>query len=174
MDWTREGLEQAGFRGFVRFSELSDTDVPQVAGVYVVLRESVEPPEFLTASVAGHFKGRDPSALPERLADAWIDGASVLYIGKAASDSRRRRGLRKRLDEYRRYGSGERAPHWGGRYIWQLGDSANLLVAWKATPWEDAEDAESRLIADFAAVFGSKPFANRKVGRRIAAASAEE
>jgi|SRR4051812_36620521 len=90
MDWTRESLERAGFRGFVRFSDLSDTDLPQVAGVYVVLRESVEPPEFLAASVAGHLRGRDPTASLERLEEAWIDGASILYIGKAASHSRRR------------------------------------------------------------------------------------
>jgi hypothetical protein len=31
------------------------------------------------------------------------------------------------------HGRGELAGHWGGRYIWQLSDSADLIAAWKVT-----------------------------------------
>lgn len=55
MDWSRGGLADAGFEGFVQFEELSG-----------------------------------------------------------------RRGLKKRLDEYRRHGAGEPVDHWGGRYVRQL------------------------------------------------------
>lgn len=168
MEWTREGLEVAGFEGFQRLAGLSPVRVPQVGGVYIILRPSRDQPEFMLTSVAGHFKGRDPTVSIDQLERAWVDEATVLYIGKASGGVGGRRGLRKRLDEYRRHGRGERAGHWGGRYIWQLRDSAALLVAWRATPGQDPEDVESALISAFIATHGSRPFANRKVGKAIA------
>lgn len=53
--------------------------------------------------------------------------------------------------------------HWGGRYIWQIKNSGNLLLCWKPTPDEDPEAIETALIARFKEQHGGhRPFANLK------------
>jgi hypothetical protein len=164
--WSVHGLQKREFRGFVRFRDLPSVEVPGGAGVYAVMRSSSALPEFLLANPAGHFKGKDPTVDQSLLEAAWVVGSEVIYIGKAGLGAVGRRGLRKRLEEYRRHGAGEAVAHWGGRYVWQLADSADLLVAWLETPDGDPEDVEATLIDDFVSTFGQRPFANRKAGRR--------
>lgn len=159
MEWTRVGLEADGFGGFVRFPDLRGAEVPAAPGVYVVVRQRDGEPEFLPSSPAGRFKGKDPSAARERLEAEWVAGAEVVYIGKASGGARGRRGLRKRLDEFRRFGEGEPIGHWGGRLIWQLEESDTLLVCWKETDEEPAL-LESAMILEFATKFRRRPFAN--------------
>lgn len=151
--FTRGWLEsEGGFRGFVTFEGLSDTKPPSHAGIYVVIRVGDKEPSFLERSRGGHFKGKDPTVAIEVLRENWVQGAAIVYIGKAED-------LRTRLNQFRRYGIGRPVGHQGGRYIWQCEDCYEYLVAWRETE-EAARDVERNLIAEFVQVYGRRPFAN--------------
>ena len=157
--WSRHALEHGGFVGFVPFAALATADVPAAPGVYAVVRPGGGAPAFSATNPAGRFKGKDPSVAVDVLAKNWVEGPEVLYIGKATLGSTGKRGLQKRIDEYRRIGAGQPVGHWGGRYIWQLEDRDALLVAWNVTE-EDPAVVESRMLAHFVERYGVLPFAN--------------
>lgn len=157
-----EPIELNDFAGWVPFGALPGADVPTGPGVYVIMRSSDEPPTFLDVSPAGHFKGKDPTVPVTELQELWVVGTRIVYIGKANHGSSGRRGLRKRLDEFRRFGAGEPVAHSGGRRIWQLADHAELLVGWRETDDADAARIETAMIAQFRAHHGFRPFANMR------------
>ena len=92
-----------------------------------------------------------------QLAAKWVEGAKILYIGKADAGAAAGHGLRGRLRQYARHGLGGTSHH-GGRYIWQLQDSAALLVAWR--PTLDPRVEEKALLAEFETEHNALPFAN--------------
>ncbi|SIH24265.1 Uncharacterised protein [Mycobacteroides abscessus subsp. abscessus] len=148
-----------GFVGGLPFASLAGR-VPVDPGVYVIVwPHPAERPEFRVSSPAGRFKGKDPSVPVARLATQWIDGAAVIYIGKAAARRTRHGGLAARLDEYRRFGAGENVAHWGGRFVWQIERSDELIVWWR--PVDSPGEEEKRMLAEFMAAHGGRlPFAN--------------
>jgi hypothetical protein len=156
-----DAIRQSGFVGFVKISALQESkccNVPDVSGVYMVLRTAKTRRKFQCDSRGGHFKGRNPAVPVERLESKWVEGTLVVNIGKAGPT--RKRTLRNRLAEFMRFGQREPVAHWGGRYIWQVADSRDLLVCWKATPDVHPRVEESRLITEFEAAYRKLPFAN--------------
>ncbi len=150
------------FTGFVTISALQTSKccaVPDRPGIYLVLRPNDTPPKFLKKSTGGHYKGRNPRVRLRKLKSKWVEGTRVLYIGKAGPG---KATLRGRLSAYMRFGKGKRAGHWGGRYIWQLGESGDLLMCWKETPGTRAKKLESELIRKFKTAHSKLPFANLK------------
>ena len=158
----REKLKKLGFVGFKTVRELMNSckDIPPNMGVYVVLRENESEPQFVKEGTGGFFKGKNPNVSFSELKTNWIDNEPVVYIGKAGG-SKNSATLQTRLEQYMRFGQGENIGHWGGRYIWQLEDSKDLVVGWKTLTDKEPREVERQMIADFKNAHGGKrPFAN--------------
>lgn len=153
MEFTRSSLEQAGFVGWIPFGAISASACPPTGGVYVVSYAGTEPVAFVERSCGGWFKGKDPTVSGDALAANWVDGAEVVYIGKADA-------LKRRLMQFADFGAGRPVGHWGGRLIWQLPNVEALRVAWKQTPGRVPVEVESELITAFRLAHGKPPFAN--------------
>ena len=159
--FTTAGMADQGFTGFLSVSHLRASrlvEVPKDPGIYLVMRPAVGSPTFSSTSVGGWFKGTDPTVPVSVLEARWIASAEVLYIGKATAGTSGRSGLRKRVGLLLAYGSGKPIGHQGGRYLWQVADSDEFLVAWRAV--EDPTAEENRLLAAFFEIHGAYPFAN--------------
>ncbi len=153
----KEELKKLGFSGFEKVKSLMMSDfsqVPSQGGIYAIVREKAEAPDFNKIGTGGFFKQKNPNVSIAELKKNWVDGSEVIYIGKATS-------LRNRLYQYMRFGQGEGIGHYGGRFIWQLKDSRDLLVCWKPTPGKDPREVEKQMIQEFKASHdGMRPFAN--------------
>jgi hypothetical protein len=160
---TKESLKASGMSGFVSVRQLMDTScdgVPRNPGVYVILRESQDKPRFLKTGVGGWFKDRDPNVSIAELESNWVEGASIVYIGKAGSATGSST-LHQRLKQLMHFGMGKKVGHWGGRLLWQLADHENLIVCWKLTKGLDAEATEGAFISEFQSEnSGQMPYAN--------------
>lgn len=157
-----EALRIAGFHGFSTIRDLQTTrcrDVLEAPGVYLIVRPPCHQCSFSLRSCGGRFKGKDPTVPISRLERLWVDSATVIYIGKAGGGESTAT-LRERLWAYMRFGAGEPVGHWGGRLIWQIQNSGDLIVCCKPSNEDDAAKTESELICDFAARYGRRPFAN--------------
>lgn len=164
MQFTSKGLKAAGFSGFRPVEDLEFTRVPQRTGLFAVLApgglETSPEPRFLKKSTAGVFKKKDPSLPEAGLAAEWVQGAAVLYIGKAGPGSKGNRGLRRQVQEFVDFGRGKPPGHWDGRLVWQLKDAGQLLLAWKELPAEGLNKAEAEYHTAFIEEYGQLPFAN--------------
>ncbi len=151
-----EMYEKEGFKGFTSVEQLRllASSIPKSQGVYIVIRSSESEPVFLEEGTGGFFKGKNPNVAISELQAKYVHESVVVYIGKATE-------LHKRIKQLLSFGAGEPVGHWGGRYLWQLADSASLLVAWKLTPMEEPREVEKKMLEDFKGRHGGRlPFAN--------------
>jgi hypothetical protein len=160
MPINRQSLKQDGFTGFRALGDLEINRIPQKPGIFAVLQPEGFRPQFLARSTAGVFKKKDPTLKADALEAQWVDGADVLYVGKAGPGSKGNRGLRRQIQEFVDFGKGKPPGHWDGRLIWQLGAASQLLIAWKELPVEELNAAEASYHAAFVEEFGHLPFAN--------------
>lgn len=146
------------FDGYATVKELKlqCKPIPTGKGIYCVFRDSNQKPEFLTIGTGGTHDGRDLNYSVIALKDKWIENENLIYIGKTDVS------LRQRIRTYMKFGSGKDVPHRGGRAIWQLKDSDDLIVAWKELPDSiSARDIESKMIKEFLEIHNDQlPFAN--------------
>lgn len=138
-EFTRTALEAAGFVGWVPFEAIRASPCPLTGGVYVISYSGGTPAAYAERSCGGWFKGKDPTVPLDSLTANWVEGAEVVYIGKAEQ-------LKRRLQQFAGFGAGKPIGHWGGRLIWQLPNIERLLVAWKETPDRVPMEVEAQLI----------------------------
>lgn len=159
----REQLKVQDFKGFITIGELKKSykAIPKEKGVYVVLREKDDRPEIYGKRPFDSQEKKYPSYTKQELEDKWVEGTHIVYIGKAGSSCQKTE-LHKRISTYIRFGKGKKAPHGGGRSIWQLADADDLVVCWKTLTEEEPCCVEFKMIVDFYNQHNNKlPFANR-------------
>ena len=137
---------------------VDSSSIPQIKGIYMVLNPTKKG-KFLAVGTGGHFKGKNPNISISELKENWVDDTIVVYIGKAGNEGSSAT-LKSRLRQYFGFGQGKNIGHWGGRLIWQLENSADLIVCWKALPTEDPRSVESAFIQEYVTRFSKRPFAN--------------
>lgn len=163
-----DDLRRAGFEGFISVSDLwkDSSVIPDIKGVYMVVRTTDTAPVFLEKGKGGFFRGKNPNVSLDILHEKWVDDTCVVYIGQAGgirNNKQPQSTLRSRLRQYLHFGQGKPVGHQGGCYIWQLEDAADLLFCWKPLPTDDPGKVETAFISAFKKHYGGQwPFANRE------------
>lgn len=160
-----DNLRSNGFSGFISVSALRQdlTPIPEIRGVYMVVRQIGSRPQFRVTGSGGHYKGKDPNVPLEVLRKNWVEETCVLYIGKAG-DEHSHATLRSRLWQYLQFGEGKPVGHKGGRYIWQLEEAEDLLFCWKPLPTGNPSKEETALLMAFKRQYAERlPFANLRL-----------
>lgn len=156
-----DSIKESGFKGFRKISELQINAalIPKVKGVYLVMQPESNKVEFVEKGTGGFFKDKNPNVAINELQNNWIEGAQIVYIGKAGG-SGKVATLNSRLKQYLNFGQRKKVGHWGGRYIWQIKNINNYTICWKELPNDEPRTVEIKLLELFRQKFNNLPFAN--------------
>ena len=154
-------IKKNGFKGFKTVTELwkDKSSIPKEKGVYLVINPNFKNTEFVNPGVGGFFKGKNPNVTISVLNSKLVQDSQVVYVGKAGSPTGKAT-LNSRLGQYLRFGQTKNVGHWGGRYIWQIKRSTELIFCWKLTPEDDPREIEKELLFKYSNDFRTRPFAN--------------
>lgn len=137
-----------------------DMPIDKKIGVYLIVYPDTKLPNFVYPSPAGWFKGQDPSISIETLKNKWVDGAKILYIGRAMTE---KNNLRHRIKKHIVFWGGKPVAARGGRIIAQIKGYKKLEIWYMECA--DPKRKETELIDMFKESYGGKlPFANWKSG----------
>ena len=150
-----------GFQGFLTIGELqrNSSIIPKSIGIYYILYLKKGKPKFLKVGTGGFFKYKNPNVNIEELEQNWVENSEIVYIGKAGSFDGSAT-LNSRLRQYLNFGLGKKVGHWGGRYIWQIENSQDLIVCWKIADKIEPREMEKEQIKNYKIENGKRPFAN--------------
>ena len=151
-----KNFEYLGTIGELQSNNYNWREVSNSKGVYVIVFNKLNMPQFVAKGTGGWFQERNPNVLIEELKNKWVNfnqtEERVLYIGRSSN-------LRRRTKQRMRFGTGQPVGAWGGRYIWQIGKVRELLVYIKKA--NNHEEEEKKLIQNFRDSHeGRLPFAN--------------
>lgn len=154
-------ITKTGFVGFKSKAQLfADCSIiPKVKGVYLIIYQASEQPVFLEIGCGGFFKGRNPNVPISELRARWIPIRLSFTLAKQAEAIVQQRCIQGYCNIWL-FGKGKAIGHYGGRYIWQLKNSKDLMVCWKTLPNDEPRIVERQMIAEFKAQFQKSPFAN--------------
>ena len=154
-------LKDDGFEGFITIAELNkdSTHIPKTMGIYLVIFKGDKRPAFVEQGTGGFYKSKDPNKSIDFLSNKWVENTIILYIGKAGGDGMQET-LNDRIKCYLSFGRGNKVAHSGGRLIWQIKNSKDLVISWKPLINDNPIVYEKKLRNSFKDKYGTLPFAN--------------
>lgn len=148
-------MEPPEVKGPLTIAELLQSrcnKLPEDPGVYFVIAPKDFDPRFINPGTGGRFKRKNPNVDLDTVKSRWIPDCPVLYIGQGNN-------LRGRVRLLLRFGQGKAVSHKGGRLLWKIKSSQELLLKWYQH--DSPREEERRLLAKFKEGHdGRLPFAN--------------
>ena len=159
---TVPGLKKRGFVGFFSVKDLRDAGgvapAPLCKGIYLVIWDRKDRPEFLPEGTGGWYDGKDPNVSIDKLENDWVEDTLIIYVG--ANGKGKNGTLKDRIELLLCFGDGEDVRHYGGRLMWQIKDAEDLKICWKVVADDKQEEEGKQVRAEFKQAHGKLPFAN--------------